>query len=83
MRRISVHRKRGNAPVERDGRKSPQPVLAAQALDAGELAFIRRNQGAAKREGMRGDEEIVSYNQAARLLSAAAKNTLAAWEPVR
>ena len=43
-------------------KKSPQPVLALQTIDAGELTFIRGHQGATQRECMRGYEEIVRAN---------------------
>jgi hypothetical protein len=41
-------------------KKSPQPILASQALDAGKLAFICGQQDAAERQRVGGNEEIVA-----------------------
>jgi len=45
---------------ERTSITSTQPVFAFQAVNPGELAFIGGNEGAAKRDGMSGDEKIVT-----------------------
>ncbi len=47
-----------------------KPILAFQALDAGELALVGRYKRAAQRDGMRGDKEIASSDRTSLSLKA-------------